>query len=136
MQYLKAHPIGEVFDAPFDVVLSEFDIVVPDLVYVSHERAHLLTAKNLQGPPDLVVEILSPATRNRDRRLKRQLYERVCVREFWIVDPDEDTVTVYRQVKEGSFELAGEHRAAAGDTLCTPLFPGLTIRLGQLLSRG
>src|SRR4249920_1493782 len=77
--YLDVQPTGELFSAPFDVVLSFTDVVVPDLIYLSRARAHLLTAKNLQGAPDLVVEILSPSTRPRDERLKRDLYERVGV---------------------------------------------------------
>ena len=64
--HLEKHPSGSVFVAPFDVVLSPYDVVQPDLVYLSDERAHLLTDKNLQGPPDLVVEILSPGTSRRD----------------------------------------------------------------------
>ena len=70
--------IGELFSAPFDVVLSFTDVVVPDLIYLSKDRAHLLTAKNLQGAQDLVVEVLSPSTKPRDERLKRDLYERVA----------------------------------------------------------
>ena len=77
--YLDTHPIGEILAAPFDALLSEFDIVVPDVLYLSRERARFLTEKNLQGPPDLVIEILSPGTRSRDERLKRNLYERVGV---------------------------------------------------------
>ena len=77
--YLETHPIGELFSAPFDVVLSFHDVVVPDLIYLSKVRAHLLTVKNLQGAPDLAVEILSPGTKPRDERLKRDLYERAGV---------------------------------------------------------
>ena len=57
---------------------------MPDLLYLSRERARFLTEKNLQGPPDLVIEILSPSTRLRDERLKRELYERVAVQEYWL----------------------------------------------------
>ena len=71
--HLDTHPTGEVFCAPLDVVMSVQDVVVPDLIYVSQSRAQLLTAKNLQGAPDLVIEILSPSTRRRDERLKRDL---------------------------------------------------------------
>src|SRR5687768_10987685 len=80
--HLQTHPTGDVFCAPFDVLLSEFDIVVPDLVCLSTERARFLTEKNLQGPPDLVIEILSPSTRRRDQGLKRDLYRRVQVLEY------------------------------------------------------
>ena len=67
--YLDTHPLGEIFGAPFDVLLSEFDIVVPDALYLSRERARFLTEKTLPRPADLVIEILSPGTRTRDERL-------------------------------------------------------------------
>ena len=71
--YLETHPIGEILPGPVDVLLSDTDILVPDLVYVAHDRSHVITLKNLQGAPDLVVEIHSPSTKSRDRRLKRDL---------------------------------------------------------------
>ena len=131
--YLQKHPIGEVFHAPFDVLLSEFDIVEPDLIYLSKARAYFLTEKNLQGPPDLVVEILSPGTRRRDERLKRDLYERVGVREYWLVDPGRNVVTVQRRGKSG-FKTPREHSASAGDTLRTSLLPKLRISLRTLFA--
>ena len=93
------------------------------------ERARFLTSKNLQGPPDLVIEILSPSTRSRDKRLKRDLYERVGVLEYWIVDPEQDLVEVHRAAG-GQFALAT--RVARRETLTTPLLPGLEV----LLDRG
>jgi Uma2 family endonuclease len=64
--YLEGHPIGEVFYAPFDVVFSDFDVVEPDLLYISRERAaEVLTSKHVKGTPDLVIEIGSPGTRKR-----------------------------------------------------------------------
>jgi Uma2 family endonuclease len=134
MQYLKAHPIGEVFGAPFDVLLSNVDIVVPDLIYVSNERAHFLTSKNLQGPPDLVVEILSPGTKRRDLGIKRDLYERVGVREYWVVDPDREVLTSYgRRAADAIFNQPEEFSKAAGAVVKSALFPGLEISLDQVL---
>src|SRR5215211_4432177 len=74
--HLKRHPTGEVYVAPFDVVFSDFDVVEPDILFVSSERARVLTGKNVQAAPDLVVEVGSPATRRRDEKTKLQLYER------------------------------------------------------------
>ena len=102
--YLETNQIGAIFYAPLDALLSEFDIVVPDLIYISHERSRYLTSKNLQGPPDLVIEILSPSTARRDERLKRDLYERVGVLEYWLVDPDRDIIEVYRRRVGGTFD--------------------------------
>jgi Uma2 family endonuclease len=107
--YLEKHPIGELFYAPVDALLGTHDIVVPDLLYLSEERRLFLTAKNLQGPPSLVIEILSPSTSRRDRQLKRDLYERVGVEEYWLVDPEPDVVNIYRwgnDAHESSVEYA------------------------------
>jgi Uma2 family endonuclease len=131
--YLEEHALGELFTAPIDALLSEFDIVVPDLIYLSNERAHFLTEKNLQGPPDLVVEILSPGTRRRDLGIKRSLYERVGVREYWLVDPIRDEVTVHRQ-GAGRFDPPVRLARATADVLTTDLLPGLEIPLEKLLA--
>ena len=94
--FVKERDLGTVFPAPCDVVLSNTDVVQPDLLFVSREREHILAGgDNVQGAPDLVVEILSPSTAARDRTLKRSLYARHGVREFWLVDPKEGTITVH-----------------------------------------
>jgi Uma2 family endonuclease len=129
--YLEAHPIGELFCAPFDALLSQFDIVVPDLLYLSRERAGFLTEKNLQGPPDLVIEILSPSTRSRDERLKRDLYERVGVEEYWVVDPLRDVIHVYRRDEPQRFGSPSLY--ARPNVLTTPLFPGLQLSVDKVL---
>jgi Uma2 family endonuclease len=85
--YLKQHRVGQVFAAPLDVVFSGLDVVEPDILYISHERAGVLTDQHVRGAPDLVVEILSPGTRKTDEITKRKLYERSGVREYWVIDP-------------------------------------------------
>ena len=78
--WLKGHPLGRLFHAPYDVVLSLFDVVEPDLLYLSTERAaDVMTTQHLRGAPELVVEIGSPGTRARDETIKRRLYERAGV---------------------------------------------------------
>ena len=132
-RYLVDHRIGEVFAAPFDVVLSDLDVVEPDLLYISRERADVLTDKHVRGAPDLVVEILSPGTRRTDEVTKRKLYEAFGVREYWIVDPELDTIKVYRHV-DGAFTRAAELSAEGGDLLTTPLLPGCSVPLSELFS--
>jgi Uma2 family endonuclease len=130
--WLEAHPIGEVFYAPYDVVFSNFDIVEPDLLYLSNERAAtVLTPLHARGVPELVVEIGSPGTRRRDETIKRQLYERTGVSEYWVIDPKVDVVRVYRRAGD-DFEKAVELSRAAGDMLTTPLLPGLKLPLSQI----
>src|SRR5262245_8807511 len=96
---LERNPIGKVLVAPSDVLFSKFDVVEPDVIYLSTERAaQVLTPLNAQGVPNLVIEVGSPSTRKRDETIKRRLYERTGVSEYWVVDPDRDAVRVYLQV--------------------------------------
>jgi Uma2 family endonuclease len=130
---LDEHRIGEVFHAPTDVVLSTFDVVEPDVLYVSNERADgLLAGTHITSAPDLVIEIASPGTRQRDETIKRRLYERFGVIEYWIVDPEIDVIRVYRRAGEG-FARTKELSREAGDLLTTPLLPDLEIPLARVL---
>jgi Uma2 family endonuclease len=129
--FLTTHRLGEAFAAPYDVVLSDEDIVEPDLLFISAARAAIITEKNIQGPPDLVVEILSAGTRKIDEVVKRKLYERYGVREYWIVDPELDTVKINRLTDQG-YVRAAELAREANDTLSTPLLPGFQIPLTAL----
>ncbi len=127
------YPIGEVYSAPFDVVFSNFDVVEPDVLYVSNSRKAVLTEKNVQGAPDLVVEVGSPGTRRRDEKIKHRLYERSGVSEYWVVDPDLDVVKVYTLV-EGRYGPARELSLDKGDVLTTPLLSDLALPLTRIFS--
>ena len=131
--YLDRHPIGRLFAAPFDVVLSDLDVVEPDLLYISNERTGILTDAHVRGAPDIVIEILSSGTRRRDEGIKRKLYERVGVREYWLVDPEIDSVKVFRQV-DGVFVRVAELSVEANDTLTTPLLPSFSAPLAEIFS--
>jgi Uma2 family endonuclease len=130
--YLQAHPIGRAFNAPFDVVFSDFDIVEPDLLFISRARqAELLTKHHVRGAPDLVVEIGSPSTRKRDETIKRRLYERFAVSEYWVIDPELDAIKVYRRI-DGRYVRVAELLLENGDVLTTPLLPGLEMPLSRI----
>jgi Uma2 family endonuclease len=130
--WLEDHPIGQVFLAPYDVVFSDFDIVEPDLLYLSNERAaQVLTRLHARGVPELVVEIGSPGTRKRDETIKRRLYERSGVAEFWFVDPEIDVVRVRRREGDG-FARPIELSREAVDVLTTSLLPGLELPLARI----
>jgi Uma2 family endonuclease len=131
--YLQSHAIGQIFVAPLDVVLSNFDVVEPDLLYMSNETAARVTrATNVRGTPDLVVEIISPGTRRRDATLKRRLYERSGASEYWIVDPRTNVVRIYRS-QDGPFKPVVELSRDANGVLTTPLLPGLELPLSRFL---
>jgi Uma2 family endonuclease len=132
--WLEEHPIGQVFYAPFEVVFSRFDVVEPDLLYVSNERMkEIVTTQHVTGAPDIVVEIGSPGTRKRDETIKRRLYERSGVPEYWVLDPDLDVVRVYR--REGAaFTRPVELSIEACDVLTTPHLAGLELPLTRLFA--
>ena len=102
---------------------------MPDLLYMSTERAGtVMTDANLRGARELVIEVGSPGTRKRDETIKRLLYERSGVVEYWIVDPKVDVIRVYRR-EQDAFARAIELSFEAGDVLTTPLLPGLELPL-------
>jgi Uma2 family endonuclease len=127
--FVEKHRLGDFSYAPVDVLLSPNDVLVPDLLFISNERREILNEKNVQGAPDLVVEILSESTKRRDKGIKYQRYEHFGVREYWLVDPDRRTLTVYRRKGDG-LRLTAE--LGVGDTLETPLLPGLEIALSEV----
>jgi Uma2 family endonuclease len=118
--FVREHRLGRVFAAP------------ADLLFVSNERAAILTQANVQGAPDLLIEILSDSTRRRDETLKRDRYERAGVREYWIVDPRRRVVRVFTREGDDGFRAPQEFSAVAGDVLTTALLPGLEIRVSEI----
>ncbi len=128
-EHVREHHLGEIFHAPLDVVLSEINVVQPDILFVSTERAAILTEANIQGAPDLVIEILSPATRQRDLGIKRNLYAKYGVRQYWIVEPDAKTLEVLVWTETG-------YRSAAvfpqTGVLNSDLFSGLSLDLTDI----
>ncbi len=122
------HP-GQFYPVLTDVVLSDRDVVKPDILFVSNERSHILTRENVRGAPDLVVEILSPATAERDRTVKLDLYAQYGVQEYWIVDPDAKTITVLLR-GESRFEVSGIY--GEGQSLRSPMLAGFSVALEEI----
>jgi Uma2 family endonuclease len=133
--HLKQHRNGVAFFAPLDVVFSNWDVVEPDMLYVSRERANVLAGKHVRGAPDLVAEILSPSTRKTDEVTKRELYERWGVAEYWMIDPERETISVHRRVND-TFQLVAELSVERGDMLTTPLLPAFSVPLGEVFASG
>ena len=126
-RFVEEKALGYFFFAPCDVVLSDTDVVQPDLLFVSHARAHLLIGgDNVQGAPDLVVEILSPTTAERDRGYKRALYAKHGVKEYWLVDPAAETVSILRP-RAGALEVA--RTFGRNETLRSPLLASFQLAL-------
>lgn len=133
--HLRRHSaVGEVYYAPFDVVLTNWDVVEPDLLLVLADQRRILTDQNVQGAPALVIEILSPGTRRRDQTIKRQLFERSGVREYWLVDPRNRSVIVFRRTAIGEFARVAALHADESETLTTPLLPDFSLELSELFA--
>ena len=94
-KYVTENELGEVFDAPCDVYLDDGNVVQPDIFFISRERLDIIGEKNIQGAPDLVVEIISESTAYRDFVQKKKLYAKFGVKEYWIVIPEEASIEVH-----------------------------------------
>jgi Uma2 family endonuclease len=122
--YVREHG-GIVLYAPLDIVLTEYDVVQPDLLLFTHEREHLVNARKVtRVPPDLAIEILSEGTAGNDRGRKMNLLARHGVREFWLVDPEAESIEIYT-LNGNAFVLADV--ASAGAAVRSPLLPELAL---------
>ncbi|HLN79599.1 MAG TPA: Uma2 family endonuclease [Thermoanaerobaculia bacterium] len=127
--HVERGSLGMVLDAPCDVVLSKFDVLQPDIFFISAGRLATIGEKYISDAPDLVIEVLSPGTRRRDRTLKSKRYALFGVREMWIADPERKTIEVFVNSGDGF-----RRDAAFGgeDVLRSPLLPGLEVPLARV----
>ncbi len=109
----RTHELGTVYVAPVDVVFDPVTIVQPDVLFIREVNEGIIADLNIQGVPDLCIEVLSPGTENVDRERKKTLYARFGVQEYWIVDPARESVAVY-QLDDGAYVL---HAEATGDAI-------------------
>ena len=128
INYVRRNKLGAIYCAPFDILFSDEDIVQPDVIFVSNENKKVITKDNIKGSPDLLVEILSPSTSKRDIGIKKKLYARHGVREYWIVDPERETVDVFR-LKGREFE---GKRYGAQDCLSCSVIKNLIIEVKEI----
>jgi Uma2 family endonuclease len=126
--YSRERRLGWVYTAPFDVILSDTNVVQPDVVYVRNENLERVERRGLLGGPDLAVEVLSDSTRKIDENLKRKLYERYGVAEYWILDPDEFWIRIYR--RDGGMLVLVEQKSDGEIT--SPVLPGFTLPLSDV----
>ena len=127
--YVKANRLGEMYYAPTDVILSDINVVQPDILFVSNARSHILVDEGVRGAPDLVVEILSPSTAQLDKVRKRELYARFRVPEYWQVDIDEFNVLVLALGSNDYDEVAVY---GLGDTVVSSALPGFTLAVDDI----
>jgi Uma2 family endonuclease len=128
-RHIEDDQLGEVLTAPCDVVLSPTDVVQPDLLFVTAARSAIVGEKFISSAPDLVVEVLSPSTEERDRTLKTKLYARFGVRELWIADTKEKRIEVFTNSGDG---FRQEAVFGLNAVLRSTLLPGLEIPLAEV----
>ena len=129
--HIYSHDLGEIVPAPIGVVLDAGTGVQPDLVFVSRERAAIISRRGVEGAPDLVVEFLSPGTRRLDRGRKMQRYAAAGIPHYWLADPATHTLEAYRLVGSG-YVPAGSY--GPGSVFQPELFPDLEIPIDALWS--
>lgn len=131
-KFVKEKGLGEVFDAPIDVVFSEADIVQPDIIFISNKNKGVIKEENIAGSPDLIIEILSPSSENRDRVIKKKLYAKNGVKEYWLVDPQKGIIEALILGKNGYETLKV---FSDREILISRLIEGLQIPLEQVFKR-
>jgi Uma2 family endonuclease len=133
IEYLRDHPIGIIVPGA-GAIFSDYDAVIPDLAFVCNERwDEVVTGEKFTGALDLVVEILSPGTQNRQRDLsaKRQLYGKYGAKEYWIVDTENRCVIIYRLESQTLKEIA---TLSAKDSITTPILPGFQLKVSAVFN--
>lgn len=121
--------LGRLLDAPCDVVLSDEDVVQPDIIFIRKERSGIIGEQNVRGAPDLVVEILSTATRGRDLEVKRKIYAAYGVPEYWIVDPEAESIEILVRSEKG-YASAGVFSGQV--ELSSSLLPDLSLTVSDV----
>jgi len=129
MKALEDTGLAQVFDSPIDLILDDETVVQPDLVVISTGRSHLITKRGIEGVPELVVEVLSPSSIDRDAQLKHRVYERFGVDEYWIVDPQNKNVIAW-QLVDGRYHERAKYEESS--TLQWPAFPQVEIPLAGI----
>lgn len=127
--FSQTDPKGAVAIAPVDVTLGELNVVQPDILYVPSERLDIIKGSRIDGAPSLVVEIISPTSRHKDRIVKMEIYLASGVEHYWLVDPEKEMLDCY-MLQECTYSLAAAGKGA--ESIQHPAFPGLTINLAQL----
>lgn len=129
LYFRKTDPLGEIFFAPLDVTLGDFTVVQPDILFISGTQKDIVKETRIDGPPLLVVEIISETSRRKDRLRKRQIYQEAGVQHYWLVDSYEKTFECLA-LRDGEYILAAS--GMDEDTVTHPDFPGLSLPLAEL----
>ena len=129
--FLEENPVGELLFAPVDVIFPAglATPVQPDLLLIKAERTGIIKDQNIEGAPDLVLEVLSPSTRRLDRKTKFDVYAEAGVHEYWLADPLARTVEVF-VLRDGTYVLLGKFER--GERLRSEVIPGFEPPLDEI----
>ena len=129
--FVEKHQLGEVFDAPCDVVFSPENTVQPDIFFISTKQEKLITEDNIQGAPDLIIEILSPTTAYYDLVEKKEIYEKFGVKEYWIVDTKKKRIELHG-LQEGKYQLLQKEEKSG--EISSELLPGFEVDVKKIFA--
>ena len=124
LPFVRRNDLGRFYGRDVHVIFDEHNHFEPDLCFVAKDRLNIIQGPTLNGPPDLIVEIVSESNRKHDTKLKFDYYERFGVREYWLVDPPDQSIAVF-VLEDGRYQLLGEFRAGA--LVETRVLAGLTL---------
>lgn len=127
--FVERNNLGQIFIAPYDIVLSKYDVVQPDIIFVLNKNEQIIKSTHIEGVPDLVIEIISPGSAQRDRIIKRKIYALHGVKEYWMVHPEKEQIQVLR-LEKGDFRKITD--LTKEDVLTSPMFNGLEIRFADV----
>lgn len=129
ISFVEKEKIGELYYAPIDVLLSNINVVQPDILFISNQNFHIITEKNIKGTPDLIIEIISPSTGYYDLIAKQELYEKFGVKEYWLVDPKKQRFEIYENMGQ-KFEL--NQRIEREGIITSQVLKGLQINVKKI----
>ena len=127
-RFVQEEGVGRAFYAPIDVIVAPDTVLIPDIIYIARDRLKNTGGQTIGEPPDLVIEILSPGSRHRDLHVKRELYARFGVKEYWLVEPQEQSLTVLA-LSGGRYDAVP---AGKDGTIRSRLLPSFTLSLSDV----
>lgn len=132
IQFVEQNQLGEIFHAPFDVILDKKNVVQPDILFIAKDNLKVITKKCIEGVPDLVVEIISPSSFYRDQVEKKELYERFGVKEYWIIEPANKVIQIFT-LQENKYML---HAFVAEEGKVTStLLNGFEVNISEIINQ-
>lgn len=130
--FVEENDLGEVFIAPYDIVFSKWTALEPDLLFIRKDRRSIITEANVQGAPDLVIEILSPSNKAYDRKTKLVAYEKAGIPALWYLDPEDKTAEILNRGPDGRYAITA--KLSGNDAIVSKVLRGLPLTLDEVFA--